>query len=126
MYTGLKIQKDFTDEYQDMILSEDHELVKLKKIIEWRKIDKIYKKCYSSKVGNSTKETNLVIGLILLKHLYRKSYRILIKDLHENVAFMHFCSVSFMDIERARLKAKEKWQKDRRICNSLFNIVPYN
>ena len=31
MYTGLKIQKDFTDEYQDMILSDDHELVKLKK-----------------------------------------------------------------------------------------------
>jgi len=108
MYTGLKYQKDFTDNYQDIILSEDHELVKLKKIIEWKKIDKIYKKCYSSKVGNSTKETNLVIGLILLKHLYSKSYRDLIKSLHENIAFMHFCSVSFMDIETARLKAKEK------------------
>jgi lysine/ornithine N-monooxygenase len=60
MYTGLKIQKDFTDEYQDMILSEDHELVKLKKIIDWDEIDKIYKECYPSKVGNSTKETNIV------------------------------------------------------------------
>ena len=46
MYTGLKIQNDFYDDFQDMILSEDHELVKLKKIIEWQKIDKIYKKCY--------------------------------------------------------------------------------
>ena len=62
-----------------MILSEDHELVKLKKIIEWDKIDKIYKKCYPSKVGNSTKETNIVLGLILLKHLYEKSYRKLIE-----------------------------------------------
>jgi len=57
MYTGLKIQKDFTDDYQDMILSEDHELVKLKKIIDWSEMDKIYKKCYTAKVGNSTKET---------------------------------------------------------------------
>jgi IS5 family transposase len=108
MYTGLKIQKDFTDDYQDMILSEEQELVKLKKIIEWKKIDKIYKKCYSAKVGNATKETNIVLGLILLKHLYRTSYRDLIKRLHENVAIMHFCSVSFMDIQNARLKAKAK------------------
>ena len=108
MYTGLKIQKDFTDEFQDMILSEENELVKLKKIIDWNKIDKIYKKCYTAKVGNSTKETNIVLGLILLKHLYNKSYRKLIKALHENVAFMYFCSVSFMDIQTARLKAKEK------------------
>jgi IS5 family transposase len=108
MYTGLKIQKDFTDEYQDMILSEDHELVKLKKIIDWDEIDKIYKECYPSKVGNSTKETNIVLGLILLKHLYHKSYRKLIKTLHENVAFMYFCSVSFMDVQTARLKAKKK------------------
>jgi len=108
MYTGLKIQKDFTDDYQDMILSKDHELVKLKNIIDWKEIDKIYKTCYKAKVGNSTKETNMVLGLILLKHLYNKSYRKLIKALHENVAFMYFCSVSFMDIQTARLKAKEK------------------
>jgi hypothetical protein len=108
MYTGLKIQKDFTDDYQDIILSQEHDLVKLKKIIEWKKIDKIYEKCYPSKVGNSTKETNIVIGLILLKHLYKQSYRDLVKTLHENVAFMHFCSVSFWDIEAARLKAPEK------------------
>ena len=108
MYTGLKIQKDFTDDYQDMILPEDHELVKLKKIIDWDEIDKIYKTCYTAKVGNSTKQTNIVLGLILLKHLYNKSYRKLIKALHENVAFMHFCSVSFMDIQTARLKVKEK------------------
>lgn len=111
MYTGLKIQNDFTDAYQDMILSKEHELVKLKRIIDWREIDKIYKKCYRAKVGNATKETNMVLGLILLKHLYRKSYRDLIKALHENVAFMHFCSVSFIDIETARLKAKKKEQR---------------
>jgi hypothetical protein len=72
MYTGLKIQNNFTGEYQNMILSENHELVKLKKIIDWGKIDRIYKKCYKANVGNSTKETNIVIGLILLKHFYNK------------------------------------------------------
>lgn len=108
MYTGLKIQNDFTDAYQDMILSEEHELVKLKRIIPWKEIDRIYKKCYPARVGNSTKETSMVIGLILLKHLFNRSYRELIKELHVNVGIMYFCSVSFLDIETARLKAKEK------------------
>ena len=56
-----------------MTISKDHELVKLKKIIDWNDIDKIYKKCYTAKVGNPTKETNMVPGLILLKHFYNKS-----------------------------------------------------
>ncbi|MHB8278956.1 MAG: transposase [Candidatus Humimicrobiaceae bacterium] len=37
----------------------------------------------------------MTLGLILLKHLYKKSDRALINDLHLNNSYMYFCSLSY-------------------------------
>lgn len=98
MFTGLKNQFDFGDSLINEILPLHHDLVKLKNIINWKKINKIYSSCFETNLGSGTKQTELVVGLIILKHLYKLSFRKVIDELHVNTTFMYFCSVSPLDI----------------------------
>ena len=66
MFTGIKYKLEITDTLIDNILPQDNKLIKLKKVLNWEKINNIYKECFSSKRGLSTKKTNLSLGLILL------------------------------------------------------------
>ena len=43
MFTGLKHQLELTDTLIDDILPQDNELIKLKKVLNWKAINKIYK-----------------------------------------------------------------------------------
>ena len=95
MFTGLKIQYQLTDAFLSNMLPKDHELVKLKKILDWKSINRIYKECYPSRRGPGTKSTDLALGLILLKQYYNLSWERLVQSVHENIAMMYFCSVSF-------------------------------
>jgi hypothetical protein len=107
MFTGLTEQLDFGNHLIAEIVPEDHELVNLKKILDWEKMNKIYRECYKSKKGNATKRTELVMGIFILKHLYQKSYRMIIKDLHVNNAYMYFCSVSYEEIKKLKKESKK-------------------
>ena len=99
MFTGLKTQHELSDCFINDIVPHDHDLVKLKKVLNWGGINRVYESCYPSRRGNATKRTELVIGLLILKHLYRKPDRVLIDELHMNNAFMHFCSVSYEEMK---------------------------
>jgi hypothetical protein len=106
MFTGLTKQLNFGNYLIGEIIPEDHELVKLKKILDWEKMNKIYSECYKSKKGNATKRSDMVLGLFILRHLYRKPYRVLIDELHVNLAYMDFCSVSSEEIMDMKKKGK--------------------
>src|SRR5680860_480409 len=95
MFTGLKNQLELSDSLITNILPKDNELVKLKKILNWEGINNIYKSCFNSTTGNKEKTTDIALGLILLKHLYKKSDRNLINELHLNNSYMYFCSLSY-------------------------------
>jgi len=101
MFTGLKNQLELSDSLITNILPQDNELVKLKKILNWKDINKVYKSCFSSRTGNKTKTTDIALGLLLLKHLYKKSDRALINELHLNNSYMHFCSLSYDEVSYA-------------------------
>ena len=105
MFAGLKNQLELLDSLIDDILPQDNELIKLRKILNWDNINKIYKSCFKSRKGNKTKTTDITLGLILLKHLYKKSDRALINDLHLNTSYMHFCSLSWDEVASANRKA---------------------
>jgi hypothetical protein len=95
MFAGLKKQPELWGSLINDILPQGNELVKLKKILNWEGINKIYKSCFISKTGNKTKTTDIALGLLLLKHLYKKSDRALINDLHLNNSYMYFCPPSY-------------------------------
>jgi IS5 family transposase len=101
MFTGLKYQLELSDSLITNILPKDNELVKLKKILNWEGINNIYKSCFNSGTGNKTKTTDIALGLILLKHLYKKSDRALVNELHLNNSYMYFCSLSYDEVAEA-------------------------
>jgi len=101
MFTGLKNQLELSDSLITNILPKDNELVKLKKILNWESINNIYKSCFNSTTGNKTKTTDIALGLILLKHLYKKSDRALVNELHLNNSYMYFCSLSYDEVAQA-------------------------
>ena len=47
MFTGLKNQLELSDSLITNILPQDNELVKLKKILNWKDINTIYKSCFT-------------------------------------------------------------------------------
>jgi len=107
MFTGLKAQLEITDTLIDNILPQDNELIKLKKVLNWEKINNIYKECFPSKRGRATKKTDTTLGLLILKHLYRKSDRDLVRDLHLNTSYMHFCGLSYDEVAAANREGKK-------------------
>jgi hypothetical protein len=107
MFTGLKHQLEITDTLIDNILPQDNELIKLKKAINWEKINSIYSQCFPSNRGRSTKKTDVALGLLILKHLYRKSDRDLVRDLHLNTSYMHFCGLSYYEVSEANRQGKK-------------------
>ena len=98
MFTGLKKQLELTDTLIDDILPQDNELIKLKKALNWKAINKIYAQCFASRRGRGSKKTDIALGLLILKHLYKKSDRDLVRDLHLNTSYMHFCSLSYDEV----------------------------
>lgn len=107
MFTGLKAQLEVTDTLIDNILPQDNELIKLKKVLNWEKINNIYKECFPSKRGRATKKTDTTLGLLILKHLYRKSDRDLVRDLHLNTSYMHFCGLSYDEVAATNREGKK-------------------
>ena len=107
MFTGLKHQLELTDSLIDDILPQGNELIKLKKVLNWKAINKIYSQCFPSRRGRSTKKTDVALGLLILKHLYRKSDRDLVRDLHINTSYMHFCSLSYDEVASANRQGKQ-------------------
>lgn len=123
MFSGLKKQYDLGDNLISELISDEHALVRLKLILNWEKMNEIYKSCYESEKGNATKHTELVLGLLILKFVYNKSYRILIDELHTNLAFMHLCSVSIEDILELRKQEREEGKKKQLIDHSTLSKI---
>jgi hypothetical protein len=47
------------------------------------------------------------LGLLILKHLYRKSDRDLVRDLHLNTSYMHFCGLSYSEVSEATRQGRQ-------------------
>jgi len=107
MFTSLKKQLEISDILIENILPLDNELVKLRKILNWASINEVYKSCFKSHRGNKTKTTDIALGLILLKHLYKKADRALVAELHLNNAYMHFCNVSYDEMVEVNRNGKK-------------------
>ena len=46
MFTGLKTQHELTECLITDIVPHDHDLVKLKKLLNWEGINRVYESCY--------------------------------------------------------------------------------
>ncbi len=56
-----------TDNLIKNILSQGNKHVKLKKILNWKDINKVCKSCFGLTIGNKTKTSDIALRLVILK-----------------------------------------------------------
>ncbi len=84
-------------------LNPDHELVILANRIDWDTLQYQLQKFFK-KTGRNAKRIRLMVGLLLLKHLYNLSDRTVASMLNENIYFKYFCGLHWQVSE---------WSKDK-------------
>ena len=71
-------------------LKETNRWLKIKKLIPWEELEIKYKN-YFSHTGRPAKDAQLIIGLMLLKHMTAKSDEEISLELQENIYWQSFC-----------------------------------
>jgi len=84
-------------------LNPEHELVILADRIDWDTLEYQLRKFFK-KTGRQAKCVHLMVGLLLLKHLYNLSDRTVAGMLSENMYFKYFCGLHWQMSE---------WSKDK-------------
>lgn len=84
-------------------LNPEHELVILANRIEWDTLEYKLQKFFK-KAGRQAKCVHLMVGLLLLKHMYNLSDRTVASMLSENMYFKYFCGLHWQISE---------WSKDK-------------
>lgn len=89
-------------------LNPNHELVVLANSIDWDTLEYKLQKFFR-KTGRQAKRIRLMVGLLLLKHLYNLSDKTVTNMLDENFYFRYFCGLHWQVFE---------WSKDKPLDSS--------
>lgn len=79
-------------------LNPNHELVVLANRIDWDTLEYKLQKFFK-KTGREAKRVRLMVGLLLLKHMYNLSDRTITNMLDENFYFRYFCGLHWQVFE---------------------------
>ena len=80
----------FRNRLENMI-SLDHELVKLSRLIDWDVFDEEWGKLFKSNRGAPVIPTRLIAGLNYLKHIHKLSDEEVVERWVENLYWQYFC-----------------------------------
>jgi len=80
-------------------LDEKNRWLRIEKLIPWEDLEVEYQKAFSPNFGRPAKDAQLVIGLLLLKHMTGLSDRDLIAEVLENPYMQAFCGFRSMATE---------------------------
>lgn len=75
-------------------LDKEHKLIKITEAINWDRLTKALSKFYCSISGRPTKPTRAKIGLLILKHLFKKSDRDTVDLLKRDLYAQYLCNIS--------------------------------
>ena len=80
-------------------LDERNRWLRIEKLIPWEDLEIEYRRAFSPDFGRPAKDAQLVIGLLLLKHMTGLSDRDLIAEVLENPYMQAFCGFRSMATE---------------------------
>ncbi|MFC1744812.1 transposase [Candidatus Riflebacteria bacterium] len=83
------------------LLDPEHYLVKLARKINWDDISDSFF-CYYSSSGRNALSLRMMVGLYILKHMFRASDSYCTDRLRGDLYWMHFCAVNFYALKRNR------------------------
>ncbi|MBS4164960.1 hypothetical protein NEOC65_000636 [Neochlamydia sp. AcF65] len=72
-------------------LNQNHPLVQLSKLIEWKQLEEEFDKLFVENVGQPAKPVRLVVGLFILQHMYGISDENVVHRWVENPYWQYFC-----------------------------------
>ena len=96
----------------DQILDPEHELVRLAKLIDWKKLEAHFGRLYIDKKGRPGLATRLMVGLHLLQHAKGLSDEAVCTAWLENPYFQYFCGATYfqhkLPLDRSSMT---RWRK---------------
>ena len=78
------------------IANEDHELVRLSKVIDWESLDAAVASQFSA-AGAPALPSRLVLGLMYLQHLHKLSDEAVLYRFVESPYYQYFCGCEFFE-----------------------------
>jgi len=79
-------------------LDKTNRWLKIREIIPWEKLEEKYKS-YFSKKGRPGKDGQIIIGLLLLKHMLGRSDEEITQELTENIYWQAFCGLEQFEVK---------------------------
>jgi IS5 family transposase len=78
-------------------LSSNHPLIQLSKLIDWKILEEEFAKLFVEKVGQPAKPVRLVVGILMLQHMYGISDENIVYRWVENPYWQLFCGYDHME-----------------------------
>lgn len=72
-------------------LNENNRWMKLSKLMPWKELDEVYSRYFSSSMGRPAKDSRLMIGLLVAKHIKRVSDEVVVEEFMESPYIQAFC-----------------------------------
>lgn len=77
-------------------LSPNHPLIQLSKLIDWKELEDAFSELFVENVGQPAKPVRLVVGILMLQHMYGISDENIVYRWIENPYWQYFCGYDFM------------------------------
>jgi len=77
-------------------LDPNHPLVQLSKLIDWQPMEEEFSGLFVEGLGQPAKPVRLVVGILMLQHMYGFSDENIVYRWRENPYWQYFCGFDFM------------------------------
>lgn len=77
-------------------LIPNHPLIQLSKLIDWKSFEEDFSNLFVDKVGQPAKPVRLVVGILMLQHMYGLSDENIVYRWVENPYWQFFCGYNFL------------------------------
>ena len=81
-------------------LSPNHPLIQLSKFIDWPSLEKEFENLFIEKIGQPAKPVRLVVGIMMLQHMYGISDENIVYRWIENAYWQYFCGYEHLQHNR--------------------------
>jgi transposase, IS5 family len=80
-------------------LGQNHPLVQLSKLIDWKDLEQKFSELFVDGVGQPAKPVRLIVGIFMLQHMYGISDENIVYRWVENPYWQFFCGYDFLQHE---------------------------
>jgi len=101
-------------------LNENNRWMKLSKLMPWDELDEVYSQYFSSSMGRPAKDSRLMIGLLVAKHIKRISDEIVVEEFMESPYIQAFCGHEMFVTDEAVMDPSLLSKQRKRLGKEFF------